>query len=65
MPKTNAAAVNPDHLQNLARVMLRTGLNLAHGQQLVLTAPVEALPLVRAIAAEAYRVPVRRWSPRC
>jgi len=47
--------VDPVLLDRLAEVAVRVGLNLAPGQDLVLTAPVEALPLVRRIAAAAYR----------
>lgn len=42
-------------LDKLAEVAVRVGLNLQPGQDLLLTAPVEALPLVRRIAVAAYR----------
>jgi aminopeptidase len=42
-------------LDRLAEVTVRVGLNLHPGQQLMLTAPIEALPLVRRIAIHAYR----------
>ena len=48
-------APDPVLLARLADVAVRVGLNLQPGQDLVLTAPVEALPLVREIAASAYR----------
>jgi aminopeptidase len=48
-------ALDPVLLSRLADVAVRTGLNLQPGQDLVLTAPIEALPLVREIAASAYR----------
>ncbi len=41
-------------LDRLATVAVRVGLNLQPGQELVLTAPIEALPLARAITREAY-----------
>ncbi|GBU17759.1 MULTISPECIES: aminopeptidase [Methylobacterium] len=44
-----------ERLDRLAQVAIRVGLNLREGQELVLTAPLEALPLARAITAEAYR----------
>ncbi len=44
-----------DMLDRMAEVTVRTGLNLQPGQDLFLTAPVTALPLVRRIAAAAYR----------
>ncbi len=46
---------DPEMLKRLALVAVRTGLNVQPGQDVVLTAPVVALPLVRAIASEAYR----------
>lgn len=42
-------------LDRLASVSIRVGLNLQKGQDLIITSPVEALPLVRRLAAEAYR----------
>ncbi len=42
-------------LDKLAEVAVRVGLNLQKGQDVLITAPVEALPLVRRIAAAAYR----------
>ncbi len=42
-------------LDQLAEVAVRVGLGLARGQELVMTAPVEALPLVRRITEHAYR----------
>lgn len=46
--------VDPVKLDRLAEVAVRVGLNLKPGQDLILTAPVSALPLVRAIAEHAY-----------
>ena len=45
----------PEMLDRLAEVSIRVGLNLQPEQDLIITAPVEALPLVRRLAAEAYR----------
>jgi aminopeptidase len=42
-------------LDRLAEVAIRVGLQLRQGQELVLTAPIEALPLVRRITAHAYK----------
>ncbi|MDW6021540.1 aminopeptidase [Mesorhizobium sp. BAC0120] len=42
-------------LDRLAEVAVKVGLNLTAGQDLFLTAPVAALPLVRRIAEHAYR----------
>ena len=46
--------IDPTLVQRLADVAVRTGLNLQPGQELVLTAPIDAAPLVRAVAAAAY-----------
>ena len=48
-------AIDPAKLDKLAEVAIRVGLNLQPGQDLFLTAPVAALPLVRLIAAHAYK----------
>src|SRR5664279_78889 len=42
-------------LDRLAEVAVRVGLGLRAGQELVLTAPTEAMPLVRRITDHAYR----------
>ncbi len=47
--------IDPAALDRLAEVAVHVGLNLQAGQDLVLTAPAAALPLVRRIAAVAYR----------
>ncbi|GAB4268026.1 MAG: aminopeptidase [Pararhodobacter sp.] len=47
--------IDPQKLDRLAEVAVRVGLNLQPGQELILTAPVTALPLVRGIAEHAYR----------
>ncbi|WP_121632397.1 aminopeptidase [Tropicibacter alexandrii] len=47
--------IDPKLIDRLAEVAVRTGLNLQPGQELILTAPVSALPLVRAVTAAAYR----------
>ena len=44
-----------EKLDRLAEVAVRVGLGLKAGQELVLTAPIEALPLVRRITDHAYR----------
>ena len=48
-------AVASELIDGLAALAVRVGLNLQPGQELVMTAPVSALPLVRAIVREAYR----------
>src|ERR1700753_813315 len=42
-------------LDRLAEVAVRIAWNLRPGQELLLTAPTEALPLVRLITAHAYK----------
>ena len=42
-------------LDRLAEVAVTVGLGLAPGQELVITAPLEAVPLVRRITEHAYR----------
>lgn len=42
-------------LDRLAEVAVKVGLGLTKGQELVMTAPVEALPLVRRITEHAYK----------
>ncbi len=44
-----------EQLDRLAHVAIRVGLNLASGQELVMTAPLEALPLARKITEQAYK----------
>ncbi|MCV6593835.1 MAG: aminopeptidase [Silicimonas sp.] len=47
-------AIDTDTLDRLARVIVSTGLNLAPGQDLIITASAEALPLVRRVTTAAY-----------
>lgn len=57
MPPSDAAALSATQplTTRLAEVAVRVGLNLQPGQDLILTANTHALPLVREIAAAAYR----------
>jgi aminopeptidase len=50
-----AASIDPVKLDRLAEVAIKVGLQLKPGQDLLLTAPTAALPLVRRIAEHAYR----------
>src|SRR5215468_5005059 len=50
-----SAAIDPAKLDRLAEVAVKVGLRLREGQDLLLTAPVSALPLVRRIAEHAYK----------
>jgi len=54
---------DPTMLDKLAEVAVQVGLGLQPGQNLVMTAPVEALPLVRRIAAAAYRAGAANVTP--
>jgi len=50
-------------LDRLAKVAVHIGAGLAPGQELVLTAPTEALPLVRLITAHAYKAGAKLVTP--
>ena len=47
--------IDAGNLDRLAELAVKVGLNLQPGQDLLLTAPIEALPLVRRIAEHAYK----------
>jgi len=47
--------IDPNKLDRLAEVAVKTGLNLQPGQDVIVSAPMEALPLVRRIAVHAYK----------
>src|SRR6201996_7853621 len=56
LPSDGFAALSFEQkLDRFAEVAVRTGLNLREGQELVLTAPTDALPLVRRITEHAYK----------
>ena len=48
-------ALHRERLARLAAGAVRVGLGLRPGQELVMTAPLDAVPLARAITDEAYR----------
>jgi aminopeptidase len=50
-----SASIDPTKLDKLAEVAIKVGLQLQKGQDLVLTAPLVAVPLVRLITAHAYK----------
>src|SRR5712675_2687578 len=50
-----SASIDPVKLDRLAEVAIKVGLQLKPGQDLLVTAPTVALPLVRKIAEHAYR----------
>jgi aminopeptidase len=56
-PRANnvSASIDPVKLDRLAELAVKVGLSLQPGQDLVLTAPLEATPLVRRITEHAYK----------
>jgi aminopeptidase len=54
-PHDSSAAIDPVKLDRLAEIAVKVGLRLEAGQDLFLTAPVGALPLVRRIVEHAYK----------
>ncbi len=54
-PRAHTLA-HAERLDRLAEVAVHVGLGLALGQELVMTAPIAALPLIRRITEHAYRV---------
>jgi aminopeptidase len=50
-----SASIDPTKLDRLAEVAIKIGLQLKPGQDLLVTAPSAALPLVRKIAEHAYK----------
>lgn len=44
-----------ERLDRLGEVAVRIGLNLQPGQELIISAPLEAVPLVRRLTEHAYR----------
>jgi aminopeptidase len=55
LPDTNIQSAHDEKLTRLADVAIRVGLNLAPGQELVMTAPLDALALARRITESAYK----------
>ncbi len=53
--RNTSAPIDPVKLDRLAEVAVKVGLGLRPGQDLLLTAPAIALPLVRRIAVHAYK----------
>ena len=53
--KTFADLTFEEKLDRLAEVAVKVGLGLRAGQELILSAPIEALPLVRRITEHAYK----------
>ena len=55
MTPDTSALIDPKKLEKLAMTAVKVGLRLEKGQDLVITAPIGALPLVRLITREAYK----------
>src|SRR5688572_20978830 len=51
----NTPAIDAEKLDKLAQVAVHVGLGLQKGQDLVMTAPLNALPLARKIVEHAYK----------
>jgi aminopeptidase len=54
-PANLSAAAHEQNLDRLAEIAIRVGLNLQRGQELVMTTPLDALPLARRISDHAYK----------
>ena len=50
-----SAPIDPVKLERLAEVAVKVGLQLKAGQDLLVTAPAAALPLLRKVAEYAYK----------
>lgn len=53
--RNSSAPIDPIKLDRLAEVAIKVGLRLERGQNLLVTAPTVALPLVRKVAEYAYK----------
>ena len=51
---TTKDPIDPVKLDKLGEVAIKVGLQLAEGQDLLITAPMPAAPLVRRISEHAY-----------
>ena len=52
---SDSSLISSAHIDRLAELAVKTGLALIPGQDLMITAPIEALPLVRRITDYAYK----------
>ena len=55
IPYTARTMTHDTLLDRYAQLTIRAGLNLQKGQQLLITAPLDAVPLVRRITEHAYK----------
>ena len=61
--RNSATPIDPAKLDRLAEVAVKVGLGLRPGQDILLTAPAVALPLVRRIAVHAYKAGANLVTP--
>ncbi len=61
--RNSATPIDPAKLDRLAEVAVKVGLGLRPGQDVLLTAPTAALPLVRRIAVHAYKAGANLVTP--
>jgi aminopeptidase len=61
--RSPATPIDPAKLDRLAEVAVKVGLGLRPGQDVLLTAPAVALPLVRRIAVHAYKAGANLVTP--
>ena len=47
--------IDPNKIDKLANLAIKRGLTFQKGQNLIITSPIEALPLVRKITEHAYK----------
>ena len=59
----NSFFIDEDKLDKLAALAVNTGLSIKAGQNLLITSPVEALPLVRRITIHAYKAGANLVTP--
>ena len=52
---TNKYIIDENKIDKLANLAIKIGLGLQKGQNLIITAPIESLPLVRKITEHAYK----------
>jgi hypothetical protein len=55
LPAMTNSPIDPQKLDKLGEVAIKVGLQLAEGQDLIITAPMTAAPLVRRITEHAYK----------
>ena len=55
--------IDEQKIDKLAELAVKTGVSLQKGQDLLLTSPIEALPLVRRVVAHAYKAGANLVTP--